>query len=201
MSTEASTLILDPLRVFSLELPELESPLRRGTLRTLLALSAGTVRVEGAERLAAAPEPSIFALSHHNAWEAVLAPAALVALRRGRLVRFLVDWMFVDLPWTGWLVRQLEPIPVYGKRAVFGALSGKPSGRRARRLRSLSSVELAVAALDAGDDVGIYPEGRRNAQPHFLLRGRRGLGVVALRSGAPVVPVGIDFDARDRLGR
>lgn len=197
MRSAASTLVLDPLRVFSLELPELESPVRRGTLRMLLALSAGSVRVEGVERLAAAPEPSIFALSHHNAWEAVLAPAALVALRRGRLVRFLVDWMFVDLPWTGWLVRQIEPIPVYGKPARFRLREE----HRARRLAGLSPVELAVAALDAGDDVGIYPEGRRSAEPHHLLRGRLGLGLVALRSGAPVVPVGIDFDARDRLRR
>jgi 1-acyl-sn-glycerol-3-phosphate acyltransferase len=197
MTTAASTLVLDPLRVFSLELPALESPLRRGTLRTLLALSAGAVRVDGVERLAAAPEPSIFALSHHNAWEALLAPAALVALRRGRLVRFFVDWMFVDLPWTGWLVRQLEPIPVYAKRARFGLRDA----HRLRRLEGLSPVDLAVAALDAGDDVGVYPEGKRNPHPHILLRGRSGLGVVALRSGAPVVPVGIDFDARDRLGR
>ncbi len=197
MATSDSTPILDPLRAFSLELPELESRITRWILRALLALSAGTVRVAGAERLAAAPEPSIFALSHHNAWEAILAPATIVALRRGRLVRFLVDWMYVDLPWTGWLVRQIDPIPVYRKRARFALRDD----HRRRQLEARSPVDLAVAALAAGDDVGIYPEGRRNPEPYRLLRGRLGLGLMALRSGAPVVPVGIDFAARDRLRR
>jgi 1-acyl-sn-glycerol-3-phosphate acyltransferase len=194
---DSPPVVLDPRCVWSLELPQLEGRWRRLTLRALLAASAGTVRVEGAERLVAAPRPSIFALSHHNLWEAVLAPSALIALRGGRLVRFLADWMYVDLPWTGWLVRQARPIPVYSKRARAGLRDGH---RRAAERRG-SAIDRAVAALAAGEDVGIYPEGRRNADPHRLLRGRRGLGRLALRSGAPVVPVGVDFAARDRILR
>lgn len=105
MNAESSLLVLDPARALALDLPRLDGAVRRMTLRGLLALSGGTVSVDGARRLAEAPGPAIFALTHHNAWEAVLAPAALIALRGGRRVRFLVDWMFVDLPWTGWLVR------------------------------------------------------------------------------------------------
>ena len=196
MSSLPDTLALDPLRALSLELPRLDGAVRRATLRGLLALSAGTIRVEGADRLAAAPEPSIFALTHHNAWEAVLAPATLIALRRGRLVRFLVDWMFVDLPWTGWLVRQSEPIPVYTKAALFRL-------REAHRLarRRDSALRRALDALGRGEDVGVYPEGRRNPDPWRLSHARRGLALLALRSGVPVVPVGIDFPARDRLRR
>lgn len=197
VNIETSSLVLDPSRVWSLELPRLEGTLRRATLRMLLSLSGGAVRVHGAERLAAAPEPSLFALSHHNAWEAVLAPATLMAMRRGRPVRFFVDWMFVDLPWTGWLLRAARPIPVYAKRARFGIGDGH---RRRSQARS-SPVETALAALAGGEDVGIYPEGRCNPDPYLLLRGRRGLGLLALRSGVPVVPVGIDFAARDRIGR
>jgi 1-acyl-sn-glycerol-3-phosphate acyltransferase len=197
VNSESPSLVLDPPRVWSLDLPCLDGALRRLSLRTLLSLSGGTVSVTGASRLAAAPEPSLFALSHHNAWEAILAPAALMAMRRGRAVRFFADWMFVDLPWTGWLLRQARPIPVYGKPARFAL---RDSHRRRERRRS-APVDLAVEALAAGEDVGIYPEGRRNPDPFVLLRGRRGLGLVALRSGAAVVPVGVDFAARDRLGR
>ncbi len=193
---EPAILELDPRRALTLELPRMPGGARRATLRTLLALSGGAIRVEGAERIAAAPEPVIFALTHHNAWEAVLAPAALVAVRRGRLVRFLVDWMFVDLPWTGWLVRQIDPIPVYAKPALLGLREAH------RRVRSReSALERALAALDAGADVGVYPEGRRNPDPWRLADARRGLALLALRSGVPILPVGVDFPARDRLLR
>jgi 1-acyl-sn-glycerol-3-phosphate acyltransferase len=196
MDPNPSVVVLDPARVLALELPRLEGSLRRVTLRSLLTLSAGAVRVEGADVLARAPEPSIFALTHHNAWESVLAPAALIALRRGRLVRFLVDWMFVDLPWTAWLVRQGEPIPVYAKPARFGLREGH---RREHRHRS--ALAHALTVLAGGGDVGVYPEGRRNPDPWLLGRPRGGLARLALRSGAPVVPVGVDFPARDRLRR
>lgn len=192
----ASRLVLDPLRAMTLDLSRLEGAPRRAVLRSLLALSAGTVSVEGAERLAAAPEPCIFALTHHNAWETVLAPAALIALRRGRRVRFLVDWMFVDLPWTGWLVRQLGPIPVYGKPARF-----RLRERHRIERRRDPAWDRALAALAAGEDVGVYPEGRRNPDPWLLAPPRRGLGRLALRSGVAVLPVGIDFPARERLRR
>lgn len=196
MNESHAPLTLDPARALALELPHLPGALRRATLRSLLALSGGAVRIEGADRLGEAPTPSIFALTHHNTWESVLAPATLVALRRGRLVRFLVDWMFVDLPWTGWLVRQIEPLPSYAKPARFRL-------REARRLarRRDSALDALVAALARGEDVGLYPEGRRNQDPWTLGKLRRGVAYLALRSGAPVVPVGIDFPARDRLRR
>lgn len=196
MNAESSLLVLDPARSLALELPRLDGAVRRMTLRGLLALSGGTVSVDGARRLAEAPRPAIFALTHHNAWEAVLAPAALIALRGGRRVRFLVDWMFVDLPWTGWLVRQIDPIRVESKRALFGLRA--PSRRSPRRAPAFDA---ALAALAAGDDVGVYPEGRRNRDPWRLGDGRRGVACLALRSGVPVVPVGIDFPARDRILR
>jgi 1-acyl-sn-glycerol-3-phosphate acyltransferase len=196
MPNAAPSLVLDPRRALALELPRMQSGARRATLRALLALSGGAVSVEGADRLAAAPEPAIFALTHHNYWEAVLAPAAIVALRRGRSVRFLVDWMFVELPWTGWLVRQVEPIAVYGKRARF---RWRESDRLVRRREP--ALERAVAALERGDDVGLYSEGARNPDPWLLGAPRRGLARLALRSGAAIVPVGLDFLARDRLRR
>jgi len=41
--------------------------------------------------------------------------------------------------------------------------------------------------------LGIFPEGTRNKNPRRLKRGRKGVGEIALRSGVPVLPMGIAF--------
>ena len=48
----------------------------------------------------------------------------------------------------------------------------------------------ALALLEAGNLFGIYPEGTRSPDGR-LYRGRPGVGWLALKSGLPVVPVGI----------
>ncbi len=169
----------------------------RALLRGVLAASAGGIEVEGVRRLEEIPDPAIFALTHHNAFEALLAPAALMALRGGRLVRFLVDWMYLELPLAGRLLRRGQPIPVYRKAARW---RWRESVRR-EGLRGASPAERALAALAGGTSIGIYPEGRRNADPWKLSPIRRGAAELALRSGAPLLPIGIRFPARERLGR
>jgi len=177
------------------ELPYMRRSAQVGT-RAVLFFLGGLVRVEGAERLRELPEPVIFAFNHNNAVESVLVPALLISLRRGRNVRFAVDWMFLHLPLIGWLVRLVDPVPVYTKPFRWKLFE---SYRRARR--HLSPVDGLAAALAAGESVGIFPEGTRNPHPRRLARGRSGLGHVALASSAPVVPVGIDYPAKERLGR
>ena len=58
------------------------------------------VRVEGTERLREIAEPAIFALNHSNAFESVLAPATLMALRDGlkRHGRFVDIGRFMIVP-------------------------------------------------------------------------------------------------------
>lgn len=168
----------------------------RVALRGVLAASAGGIRVEGAHRLTAVPDPAVFALTHHNAFEALLAPAALMAVR-GRIVRFLVDWMYLELPLAGALLRHGQPIPVYRKAARWRWRETV----RQEGLRSASPADRALAALADGTSVGIYPEGRRNADPWMLAPVRKGAAVLALRSGVPLIPIGIRFPARERLGR
>ncbi len=172
-------------------------PAARWALRTILAATAGSIRVEGHERLAALPDPAIFALSHHNTYEALVAPATLVALRSGRRIRFLVDWMFLELPLAGWLIHQLDPIAIFRKPARFG---WREDVRRAG-WAGASAFDRALEALASGSSIGLYPEGMRNRDPWHLAPGKRGVGLLALRSGSPVVPVGLDFPARDRLLR
>ncbi len=52
------------------------------------------------------------------------------------------------------------------------------------------TLEAALALLQAGNVFGIYPEGTRSPDGR-LYRGRPGVGWLALKSGLPVIPVGI----------
>src|SRR5712691_4421129 len=52
------------------------------------------------------------------------------------------------------------------------------------------TLEAALALLQAGNLFGIYPEGTRSPDGR-LYRGRPGVGWLALKSGLPVLPVGI----------
>ncbi len=169
---------------------------RDGALRALLAAFGRMLEVEGAERLSALPVPVIFALNHGNAAEALLAPAALIWLSGGRSVHFLADWMYLELPLVGRLLRLSEPIPVFGKPA---------RGRWREEVRRAGlaepALDRALAQLARGESVGIFPEGTRNGEPDRLRPGRLGLGELALASTAAVVPVGLHYPAALRLGR
>jgi 1-acyl-sn-glycerol-3-phosphate acyltransferase len=177
------------------ELPEIAG-VRRFLLKTTLFVLGRLVAVEGAEKLRRVREPALYVLNHNNSVEAVLAPMVLIALREGRLLHFLVDWMFLHLPLIGWVIRLSGPVPVYGKPAKFRLFDGY---RRARARRPVLAA--CLERLAAGDSLGIFPEGTRNGDPRKLLRGRPGLGELVLRSDVPVVPIGLHYPAAARLGR
>ncbi len=169
-------------------LPGFARPVGRRLCRGLMLTLGQLVVVEHRERLAAVPEPAIFALNHRNLVEALLAPAALIYLRGGAPLHFLADWMYVETPVLGWLLRQSEPIAVYRKRARFG---WRESHRRERLRRPV--LDACLEQLARGESVGIFPEGTRNRDAGRLLRGRLGLGELALRAAVPVVPVTIKY--------
>jgi 1-acyl-sn-glycerol-3-phosphate acyltransferase len=56
---------------------------------------------------------------------------------------------------------------------------------------AIASLDTALAVLGRGVAFGIYPEGTRSRDGR-LYRGRTGVGHLALTSGAPVVPVGLE---------
>ena len=178
-------------------LPHMRRPATRAICRGLMLGFGRLIEVEHVERLEALPEPAIFALNHGNLSEAVLVPAALMYLRRGRPLHFLADWMYVEAPVLGWLLRLSEPVPVYGKPARFRL---REAHRRERQRRPV--VDACLAHLARGESVGIFPEGTRSRDGGgALLRGRLGLGELALAASVPVVPAAIRYPARPRLGR
>ena len=71
----------------------------------------------------------------------------------------------------------------------FGGIGQVPVDRNATRAAA-ASIDLCVRLLAEGKAFGIYPEGTRSPDGR-LYRFRTGVARIALRSGAPVVPVGL----------
>jgi 1-acyl-sn-glycerol-3-phosphate acyltransferase len=190
-------LVATSVHAWRTPLPELRSRAARFAARLLVWLTAPLATLESRERLARLPEPVLFAFNHNNSLESILVPALLIFHRRGRIVRFLVDWMYLHLPLIGWCIRQIEPIPVYGKPDRFRLFERY----RQRQRRDSDPVQAAVACLESGASLGIFPEGTRNRSASQLRRARGGLARIVMATSVPVVPVGIYYPAKDRLGR
>ena len=74
-------------------------------------------------------------------------------------------------------------------RAWFRGLGMIPVDRDDTKA-AIASLDTALDVLGRGEAFGIYPEGTRSRDGR-LYRGRTGIGHLALTSGAPVVPVGV----------
>jgi 1-acyl-sn-glycerol-3-phosphate acyltransferase len=141
------------------------------------------------------PDPVIFAFNHNNYWETLLVGSYFLTHRTGKKLAFITDWMFGRLPLFAWLLKRIDPIYTYRKNARYAFLS-----RHRQKADGQEVCRACLERLHNGQSLGIFPEGARNHDPHCLKRGRKGLGEIALRSGAPVLPVGIDFPRRLRSG-
>lgn len=137
-----------------------EPVVRRGLAWTL----------EGLEQVPA-EGPLILAANHISYLDPLCV--AYVGHQRGRRVRFLGMAELFRSRALGGFLRRLGHIPV--ARGTD---------------RASTSLTSALAALDAGQCVGIFPEGgiSRDLNPRT---GRTGVVRLAQASGAPVVPVGL----------
>ena len=124
-------------------------------------------RVEGVEHLPAAG-PYIVAANHNNYLDGVVLTLALA-----RPIAFIVmPRVYRATPLHPFLHRHVGSIPISLERPDVGAL---------RR---------ALERLRLGDVIGIFPEGPFSTRGR-LEPGLPGVGLLALRSGVPVVPAGI----------
>ena len=81
-----------------------------------------------------------------------------------------------------------EYLTMPATRRLFPAAGMIPVDRSGRGVGK--SLGLAVDRLRAGEIVGIFPEGTRS-RDGLLHEGHVGVGHLALKSGAPIVPIGI----------
>ncbi|MDO4612755.1 MAG: lysophospholipid acyltransferase family protein [Actinomycetaceae bacterium] len=99
-------------------------------------------------------------------------------------VRVMAKKELFDVPGLGWLMRSAGQVPV--DRSV-----GKGG----------DALEPAAKALEAGECLGIYPEGTLTRDPDsWPMRGKTGAARLALRTRVPVIPVA-QWGAQDVLGR
>jgi 1-acyl-sn-glycerol-3-phosphate acyltransferase len=113
--------------------------------------------------------PAILAANHLSVVDSVLLP---VVVRRQ--MYFLAKDEYFHHPVGRLLMRSLNQIKV----------------DRSGGLAGLMALDAAVPVLRAGRVLGIFPEGTRSADGR-LYRGRPGVAKLALETGVPVIPVGI----------
>ena len=122
------------------------------------------MRVEGLERVPTTG-PLLVVCNHlHN------ADPVLVSVAFPRPLHFMAKKELFGVPVIGWLIRQVGTFPVDRGKADRAA------------------IRHAEAALSQGIAVGMFPEGTRSVTG-ALQQAHPGAGLLALRSGAPVLPM------------
>jgi 1-acyl-sn-glycerol-3-phosphate acyltransferase len=95
-----------------------------------------------------------------------------VGHRSGRVIHFMAKEEMRRWPVAGWLARNA---------GVFFVRRGE-GDRSAQRI--------AAAILERGGALGVFPEGTRSRDGH-LAEGRAGAALLGMRTGVPILPVGV----------
>ena len=158
--------------------PGLRAALLYAVAASLLGAVVSTVsRVELTRRSVPRthlPDGPVIVVANHTSFaDGILL--ALVGRRLGRSLRLMATGGVFRSGLVGPFVRRLGFIPVQrGTSAAAGSL------------------DAAATALEAGEAVGLFPEGRITRDPqHWPERSKTGAVRLALRTGAPVVPVAL----------
>ena len=113
-------------------------------------------------------------------------PAIIAANHVSFLDSPLLMW---ELPRRVWFLGKAEYLDSALTRNLFPALGMIPLDRSGGKA-ALKAMRRGLDVLDAGQCLGVFPEGTRSRDGN-LHRGHTGLAWLAFRSGAPIVPVGI----------
>jgi 1-acyl-sn-glycerol-3-phosphate acyltransferase len=140
----------------------------RGWARTILFAARIPVRVLHPERLA--DGRGFVVVANHESFSDILVLLAKLPLS----VRFLTKKSVFRVPVLGWSIRAAGFVPV----------------DRGNHARSLATVEAALELLKSGRSLVIFPEETR-ARTEELLPFKSGAALLAVRSGFPLLPVGI----------
>lgn len=120
------------------------------------------------------PPGAIIVVSNHSSYADGLM-LALICRRMGRSLRLLATDGVFRAPGLGALARRLGFIPVERGGA-----------------HAADALDAAAEALAAGEAVGIFPEGRTTRDPdHWPERAKTGVVRLALRTGAPIIPIAL----------
>lgn len=121
--------------------------------------------------------PAILAANHVSYLDPPLIGAAV-----GRPVHFLARSSLFRFPVFGWYIRQMQAVPVDRDGGTGGA-----------------GLKAVIDRLSAGGAVILFPEGTRSRDGQ-LQPVRAGVGLMVLKSAAPVVPIRL-FGLYEAYGR
>ncbi len=195
MTATSDTTVAKPVpgawEIFRRPLPHQRGrPLTRFFIKAFLSLYRNRyVAVEGLEHIATDCDPFILAANHSQRPEAILVPAIVFFNRGGKPVHFMADWNLKLVPGIALVYACGEIITVDRKPA-------KPKFLNVFRpllTDKVSAPKRAQERLEAGAPVAIFPEGTVNRDPHTLLKGHPGAAQLSMKTGVPVVPLGIRF--------
>jgi 1-acyl-sn-glycerol-3-phosphate acyltransferase len=140
----------------------------RGWARTILFFARIPVRVLHPERLA--DGRGFVVVANHESFSDILVLLARLPLS----LRFLTKRSIFQVPVLGWSIRAAGFVPV----------------DRGNRARGVATIEAALQLLKSGRSLVIFPEETR-ARGAELLPFKSGAALIALRSGFPLLPVGV----------
>ena len=133
------------------------------------------IQVSGEENI---PEGGAIVASNHTAFSDVL----VISASTKRQVRYMAKKELFKIPLLAQLIRGLGAYPVNRGGA------------------DVSSIKLTISMLEAGELIGIFPQGHRYGKKDpRTTEVKAGVGMIAYRSKAPIVPVFID-NARGKTG-
>jgi 1-acyl-sn-glycerol-3-phosphate acyltransferase len=135
----------------------------KGLVRTYMTLFMDGVQVEGKENLP--PGPKILVGNHPHVTDAFVLPFIVP-----EKIHFFIQEETFTLPVIGKILAWADQIPV-----VIG--------------QGQDAIEMARQRLQIGNSVAIFPEGRLSGSKE-VRRAGAGAALLAIESGAPLIPVG-----------
>lgn len=148
-------------------------PLRSIGSLIFRGIARAIVRIQIEGDLASIPRtgPLIVAANHASSADPVLI-GAFLPKTLGRPLNWLGKRELVEMPLIGWFMRQVPIHPVD------------------RATADLEAFRVAMRILESGNILAVFPEGTRS-EDGILQQAKDGAAVLALRSGAPVLPVAV----------
>lgn len=129
------------------------------------------LRIEGKENI---PKGKAFVYaSNHRSYA---DPVLVVLAGRGRF-SFMAKSELFEKPLFAWLIRSLGAFPVE------------------RGTGDTAAIDKAIDNVKNGTNLLIFPEGTRSKDGR-VGRGKTGVALIAARSGADVIPVGLNYEGK-----
>lgn len=118
--------------------------------------------------------PYIVASNHKSRIDPFITGLAFPLFNKIYPIRFMTADEYLKIPILGHYIRLMGGFPAYYKQGID------------------RSLELPLKMLEQGVSIGYFPEGGIN-RSDTLKEAKRGVAVLAFKSKAPILPVGIEF--------